>query len=56
MGRSILIYRAEKKYQQIWCDHAQGDVEYRLPDKTRIDCLTATHEIKTGLLILLTHS
>ena len=36
----------EKWYQQIWCDQAKGEVEYRLPDKTRVDCLTSTHAVE----------
>ena len=36
----------EKWYQEIWCDQTQGEVEYRLPDKTRVDCLTSTHAVE----------
>lgn len=37
----------EKEYQEQWCSK-QPDcvVEYILPDKTRIDCLTPTHAIE----------
>ena len=30
----------EKYYQNIWCKEQGGQVEVRLPDKTRCDCLT----------------
>lgn len=36
----------ERVYQQQWCSNAQGVTEYRLPDRTRVDCLTATHAIE----------
>lgn len=37
----------EKKYQEQWCS-TQFDciMEYELPDKTRVDCLTPTHAIE----------
>ena len=36
----------EKHYQEQWCNKAQGQIEVVLPDKTRCDCLTATHAIE----------
>lgn len=37
----------EKEYQEQWCSkQANCIVEYILPDKTRIDCLTPTHAIE----------
>jgi len=30
--------KTESDYVKEWCVH--GEVEYRLPDKTRVDCLT----------------
>jgi hypothetical protein len=30
----------ERYYQDITCDEIGGVVEYRLPDRTRVDCLT----------------
>lgn len=33
----------EKDYVQIYC---KGDIEYVLPDKTRIDCLTTEYAIE----------
>jgi len=35
----------EKYYQDLWCAD-KGQTEYRLPDKTRCDCLTATHAVE----------
>lgn len=35
----------EKAYQEHWCK-GRGQVEYVLPDKTRCDCLTATHAVE----------
>lgn len=36
----------ERDYQLAWCDQAGGVMEYRLPDQTRVDCLTATHAVE----------
>ena len=36
----------EKDYQNIWCTKNNGITEFRLPDCTRIDCLTKTHAIE----------
>lgn len=33
----------ERYYQEQWCAEQGGIIEYRLPDKSRVDCLTATH-------------
>ena len=30
----------ESVYQQVWCDKHGGVTEYKLNDKTRVDCLT----------------
>lgn len=35
----------EKSYQEQWCK-GRGQVEFVLPDKTRCDCLTATHAVE----------
>jgi len=32
----------EKEYQAKWCNAHNGILEYRLNDKTRVDCLTDT--------------
>lgn len=37
--------KKEKDYQQEWCS-SRGKSEYRLPDRTRVDCLTDTHAIE----------
>ena len=31
----------EKEYQEHWCKAHHGIMEYELPDKTRVDCLSA---------------
>ncbi|HHL33122.1 MAG TPA: hypothetical protein ENJ30_02015 [Desulfobulbaceae bacterium] len=36
----------EKWYQRQWCEQQGGKTEYVLPDRTRCDCLTATHAIE----------
>ncbi len=36
----------ETWYQQKWCTQQQGRVEVPLSDKTRCDCLTATHAVE----------
>ena len=37
----------EKKYQEQWCNTQSNCImEYELPDKTRVDCLTLTHAIE----------
>lgn len=36
----------EAEYQNKWCSAMYGTKEFRLEDKTRVDCLTATHAIE----------
>ena len=36
----------EKHYQAIWCNANGGIIEYILPDKTRVDCLTEKYAIE----------
>lgn len=36
----------EKWYQEKWCNEQGGRIEVVLPDRTRCDCLTATHAIE----------
>ncbi len=36
----------EKWYQEKWCKEHNGETEVRLPDKTRCDCITATHAVE----------
>lgn len=38
--------KTEKEYVASWCTLAAGQTEIRLYDKTRCDCLTATHAIE----------
>lgn len=37
---------SERWYQESWCGKQKGIVEYKLVDKTRIDCLTETFAIE----------
>lgn len=36
----------EAYYQKIICNKMKGQIEYVLPDKTRVDCLTNTYAIE----------
>lgn len=36
----------EKFYQNNWCSENKGTLEYRLPDSTRIDCVTDNYAIE----------
>ena len=36
----------EKDYQRWWCEKHGGELEYRLPDTTRIDCLTKEYAVE----------
>ena len=36
----------EKNYQSYWCEKNNGQMEFQLDDKTRVDCLTSTHAIE----------
>lgn len=36
----------EHEYQTKWCNLNEGNLEYRLPDSTRIDCLTSEYAIE----------
>ena len=36
----------EKEYQKFWCDKRGGITEYKLNDKTRIDCLLPTMAVE----------
>jgi hypothetical protein len=38
--------RPEKYYQAAWCSERNGQIEVRLPDGTRADCITDTHAIE----------
>lgn len=41
----ILIAK-ETDYQNIWCSLNKGEIEVTLNDRTRVDCLTASHAIE----------
>ena len=36
----------EKEYQHYWCKANNGQLEYKLQDNTRIDCLTTEYAIE----------
>lgn len=36
----------EKDYQAKWCEQAGGEMEVRLEDSTRVDCLTSEYAIE----------
>ena len=36
----------EAYYQELWCTEQKGQMEYVLPDFTRVDCLTEDHAIE----------
>lgn len=36
----------EKDYQRWWCEKNGGALEYRLPDGTRVDCLTKEYAVE----------
>lgn len=39
----------EKIYQEVWCNQHNGQLEYRLDDLSRVDCLTDEHAINLTL-------
>ena len=36
----------ESTYQKVWCDKRSGIMEYKLNDKTRVDCLTEKYAVE----------
>ena len=38
--------KSEKEYQAPWCTAQKGQQEVRLPDRTRVDCLTAEYAVE----------
>jgi hypothetical protein len=36
----------EKYYQQIWCKENNGEIEYILEDKSRVDCITTNYAVE----------
>ncbi len=46
-SQGIAFARAsERAYQEEWCADVGGVVEYTLPDRTRVDCLTGEYAIE----------
>ncbi|WP_084154111.1 hypothetical protein [Maridesulfovibrio frigidus] len=43
---SYPAFGSERDYQDLWCNQNHGEVEFRLPDATRVDCLTDTHAVE----------
>lgn len=43
---SLQAKESESYYQSVFCTHQGGVVEYVLPDKTRVDCLTDEEAIE----------
>ena len=39
------VYK-EKEYQEAWCTAREGVMEYKLPDKTRVDCLLPDYAVE----------
>ena len=46
IGLTADTRKLEKEHQEVWCAERGGEVEVVLPDRTRCDCLTATHAIE----------
>ncbi len=42
----VMARPVESWYQKVWCEGVGGEIEHRLPDGRRIDCLTKTHAIE----------
>ena len=36
----------EKYYQKEWCSRWDGNLEYLLPDRTRVDCITKSYAVE----------
>lgn len=41
-----MLAAPESHYQQQWCNDHGGIIEYVLPDRARVDCLTETHAVE----------
>jgi hypothetical protein len=46
LGCSSTVKKHERFYQKELCDTLDGVMEYRLEDKTRVDCLTDKYAIE----------
>lgn len=44
--KSVYHSHSESSYQHAYCSKHNGIEEYELPDRTRVDCLAATHAIE----------
>ena len=44
--RHVHHWHNESSYQHAWCSKQNGIEEYENTDKTRVDCLTATHAVE----------
>lgn len=42
----IIVNAGEREYQERFCAGVGGQVEFVLPDRTRVDCLTERHAIE----------
>ncbi|HEA68639.1 MAG TPA: hypothetical protein ENI07_17710 [Desulfobacterales bacterium] len=45
-GQAAQKKHPERWYQDKWCAEKQGVVEYVLPDRTRVDCLTDEYAVE----------
>lgn len=45
-AQTITAAESEHWYQEVWCKGMSGEVEHRLKDGRRIDCLTKSHAIE----------
>lgn len=41
-----ITLRPESHYQKKWCSEHKGEIEKRMPDKTRCDCLTSKYAVE----------
>ena len=46
LAQKIFASPPERFYQQQWCNLKGGQVEFTLPDRTRVDCLTESHAVE----------
>lgn len=45
-GKKHVVKKNEKYYQTKMCNELKGEIEFVLPDKTRVDCLTDMYAIE----------
>ena len=46
LAQELFAAPPESFYQHQWCFLNNGKVEFTLPDRTRVDCLTETHSVE----------